>query len=52
MEKTLNIKEIENNLINNERTINCLLKSEKEIKEGKTRKAKEVIKEFKEKYGF
>ena len=33
-------------------TINCLLKSEEDIENGRTRKAAEVMKEIKEKYGF
>lgn len=40
-----------NNIFDNE-TIESLLKSEDDIEQGRTRKASEVIKEFKEKYGF
>ena len=40
------------NSIFDKQTIKHLLKSEEDIEKGKTRKAKEVIKEFKEKYGF
>ena len=34
------------------KTINSLLKSEKDIEEDRTRDATEVIEEFREKYGF
>ncbi len=40
------------NAIFDEHTVRCLLKSEKDIEDGKTRKAVEVIKELKSKYGF
>ena len=43
------------NIINNifnEEIVKSLLKSEEDIKKNRTRKAKEVIEEFKEKYGF
>lgn len=48
MQKVINIKEN----VFDEETIKCLLKSEEDIQEGKTRKAAEVFEEFKEKYGF
>lgn len=35
-----------------EETIRKLLKSEEDIEKGRTRDAKEVIKELREKYGF
>ena len=41
-----------NKKIFNEETVNKLLKSEEDIENGKTRKASEVIKELRHKYGF
>lgn len=35
-----------------EETIKCLLKSEEDIEKGRTRNAREVFKEWKEKYGL
>ena len=45
-------KNINQNNIFDKETIDKLLKSEEDIEKGKTRKATEVIKEFREKYGF
>lgn len=39
-------------LIFNEETIKCLLKSEEDIENKKTRSAREVIEELRSKYGF
>ena len=36
----------------NEETIKCLLKSEEDIENNRTRGAKEVIEELRSKYGF
>ena len=36
----------------NEETIKCLLKSEEDIENNRTRGAREVIEELKNKYGF
>lgn len=47
----MSIEEYRNNIFDRE-TIESLLKSEEDIENGRTRKATEVIKEFKEKYGF
>lgn len=48
MQKVISIK----NNIFDEETVKCLLKSEEDIKEGRTKNATEVFEEFKEKYGF
>ncbi len=45
------INDIKNSIIDEE-TIQSLLKSEEDIKNGRTRKALDVINEFKRKYGF
>ena len=47
----MSMEEYKNKMFDNE-TIEKLLQSEKDIEEGKTRKANEVIKELREKYGF
>lgn len=47
----MSMEEYRNNIFDEE-TISCLLKSEEDIKNGRTRKATEVIKEFEEKYGL
>ena len=47
----MSMEEYKNNIFDKE-TIKCLLKSEDDVKNGRTRKATEVIREFKEKYGF
>lgn len=47
----MSMEEYRNNIFDEE-TVKSLLKSEEDIEKGKTRKATEVIKEFKEKYGF
>ena len=39
-------------LIFNEETIKCLLKSEEDIENNRTRGAREVIEELRSKYGF
>lgn len=44
-----------NNIVNDvfdKETVKSLLKSEEDIERNRKRKAKEVIEEFKEKYGF
>ena len=52
MQSVLSIKGTCGNNILDEESIRCLLKSEEDIENGRTRKAAEVIKEFKEKYGL
>lgn len=47
----MSMEEYKNKMFDNE-TIEKLLQSEKDIEEGKTRKANEVIKELRKKYGF
>ena len=47
----MSMEEYRNNIFDNE-TVNKLMKSEEDIEKGRTRKAAEVIEEFKEKYGF
>ena len=47
----MSMEEYRNNIFDEE-TIKSLMKSEEDIENGRTRKATEVIKEFKEKYGF
>lgn len=47
----MSMEEYKNNIFDNE-TVKKLLKSEDDIENGKTRKASEVIEEFKAKYGF
>ena len=42
---------INKNIFDDE-TVNKLLKSEEDIEKGKTKKATEVVKELREKYGF
>lgn len=48
---TMSMRECRNNILDNE-TVNRLLKSEDDIEKGRTRKATEVIKELRKKYGF
>lgn len=45
------MEEYRNNIFDEE-TVKSLMKSEEDIEKGRTRKATEVIKEFKEKYRF
>lgn len=47
----MSMDEYRNNIFDGE-TIKCLLKSEEDIENGRTRKATEVIKELREQYGF
>ena len=47
----MNMEEYRKNILDKE-TVKSLLKSEEDIEKGRTRKAKDVINEFKEKYGF
>lgn len=47
----MSMEEYRNNVLNNA-TIKKLLKSEEDIENGRTRKAIEVIKELRAKYGF
>ena len=47
----MNKEEYRKNIFDRE-TVKSLLKSEEDIEKGRTRKATDVIKEFKEKYGF
>ncbi len=47
----MSMEEYRNNIFDNE-TVQCLLKSEEDIKKGRTKKATEVIKELRAKYGF
>lgn len=48
---TICMEEYRNDILDNE-TINKLLKSENDIKKNRTRKATEVIKELRNRYGF
>ena len=56
MERVLKMKKLNQRLLNeeifDEETIRCLMKSEEDIENGRTRKATEVFEELKEKYGF
>lgn len=47
----MNMEEYTNNIFDKE-TVKKLLKSEEDIEKGRTRKASEVIKELRAKYGF
>ncbi len=47
----MSMEEYRNNIFDN-KTIKKLLKSEEDIEKGRTRKATEVIKELRSKYGF
>lgn len=47
----MSMEEYRNNIFDNE-TVKKLLKSEEDIEKGRTRKATEVIKELRTKYGF
>lgn len=47
----MSMEEYTNNIFDNE-TVKKLLKSEEDIEKGRTRKATEVIKELRAKYGF
>ena len=47
----MSMEEYRNNIFDNE-TVKKLLKSEEDIENGRTRKATEVIKELRTKYGF
>lgn len=47
----MNMEEYRNNIFDKE-TVRKLLKSEEDIEKGRTRKASEVIKELRAKYGF
>ena len=47
----MSMEEYRNNIFDNE-TVKKLLKSEEDIEKGRTKKATEVIKELREKYGF
>lgn len=47
----MSMEEYKNNIFDEE-TVNKLLKSEEDIEKGRTRKAAEVVEEFKAKYGF
>lgn len=47
----MNMEEYRKNIFDRE-TVKSLLKSEEDIEKGRTRKATDVINEFKEKYGF
>ena len=47
----MSIEEYRNNIFD-DKTVRCLLKSEEDIEKGRTRKATEVIKELRTKYGF
>lgn len=47
----MSLEEYKNNILDEE-TVNKLLKSEEDIEKGRTRKAAEVVEEFKAKYGF
>ena len=47
----MSMEEYRNNIFDNE-TVKKLLKSEGDIEKGRTRKATEVIKELRAKYGF
>ena len=50
-ETLMNMEEYRNNIFDKE-TVRKLLKSEEDIEKGRTRKASEVIKELRAKYGF
>ncbi len=52
LEKKINSKKKYKNEIFDEYTVNKLLKSEEDIEKGRVRDAKEVMKEFKIRYGF
>ena len=56
MERVLKMKKLNQRLSNeeifDEETIRCLMKSEEDIENGRTRKATEVFEELKEKYGL
>ena len=47
----MSMEEYRNNIFDNE-TVKKLLKSEEDIEKGRTKKATEVAKELREKYGF
>ena len=47
----MSMEEYKDNIFDKE-TVNKLLKSEEDIEKGKTRKAEDVVKEFREKFGF
>ena len=47
----MSMEEFRNNCLD-ENTINHLIKSEDDIKNGRTRDGREVVKELREKYGF
>ena len=47
----MSMEEYKNNIFDNE-TVKKLLESEEDIEKGKTKKATEVIKELRTKYGF
>ena len=47
----MSMEEYRNNIFDNE-TVKKLLKSEEDIEKGRTKKATEVIKELRAKYGF
>lgn len=47
----MSMEEYKNNIFDND-TVKKLLKSEEDIEKGRTRKATEVIKELRAKYGF
>lgn len=47
----MSMEEYRDNIFDKE-TVNKLLKSEEDIEKGKTRKATDVVKEFREKFGF
>lgn len=47
----MSMEEYKNNIFNNE-MVKKLLKSEEDIEKGRTKKATEVIKELRTKYGF
>ena len=51
MKKEETIKDIKKEILDEE-TINSLIKSEEDIENGRTRDAREVMNEFKKKYGF
>lgn len=52
MEKTINLKERETNKKLNEKIERSILKSEEDYKNGRIRKAEDVFKEWKIKYGI
>ena len=47
----MSMEEYRNNIFDEE-TVRCLLKSEADIENGRTRKATEVFEELRERYGF